>query len=170
MTRIDDNNDNGKVFAATQFVLADNSDGVHGSFKSRDIERYPTWTDSGSLSNGNIQYKPRSAGSDILGSKTSYFFDFSSNPPAPAASARGYNHNRKNDNDNDNNNRKKSRKFRRQKKQDFDLERGIELGATDHMKVVISLSARNDDDEVKPATTTMSKLRSWSSVFALGRR
>lgn len=55
----------------------------------------------------------------------------------------------------------------KQKRPDFDLERGIELGATDHMKVTVSLSSTRDSD--KSAVESAAK-KSWGSLFAFGRR
>ena len=55
----------------------------------------------------------------------------------------------------------------KQKRPDFDLERGIELGATDTMKVTVSLSTTRDSD--KSAAESAAK-KSWGSLFAFGRR
>jgi phage FluMu protein gp41 len=55
----------------------------------------------------------------------------------------------------------------KQKRPDFDLERGIELGATDHMKVTVSRSTTKDSD--KSAGESPAK-KSWGLLFAFGRR
>lgn len=98
------------------------------------------WRNSHSESNGSNANTNKNFSAD------SYFFDFGP----------------KSRNSND----KKPQKWR-QKRPDFDLERGIELGATDHMKVTVSLSTTRDSD--KSAVEIPAK-KGWGSLFAFGRR
>lgn len=62
---------------------------------------------------------------------------------------------------------KEEAKSRRLKKQVFDLERGIELGSTESMKVTVSTASSNN----KNWTANSSKGEGWGrTLFALGRR
>ncbi|KAF3400624.1 hypothetical protein DPV78_005089 [Talaromyces pinophilus] len=133
------------------YILKDDDDvsALVDSRASRESnERYVTttksiWRHSHSESNGSNTTATKN---NI--SAESYFFDFG---PKPAGR---------------NNSEKKPQKSK-QKRPDFDLERGIELGATDHMKVTVSLSTTKDSD--KSVVESPSK-KSWGSLFAFGRR
>lgn len=128
------------------YILKDD-DLVDSRTRRESNERYVTttrsiWRHSHSESNeSNTTIKNISA--------ESYFFDFN---PKPAGR---------------NNSEKKPQKSK-QKRPDFDLERGIELGATDHMKVTVSLSTTKDSD--KSAVVESPSKKSWGSLFAFGRR
>ncbi|KUL91023.1 hypothetical protein ZTR_01007 [Talaromyces verruculosus] len=134
------------------YILKDDDDvsALVDSRTSRESnERYVTttksiWRHSHSESNGSNTTTTKN---NI--NAESYFFDFG---PKPAGR---------------NNSEKKLQKSK-QKEPDFDLERGIELGATDHMKVTVSLSTTKDSD--KSATVESPSKKSWGSLFAFGRR
>lgn len=133
----------------TQYVLKDDDDddafGLVDSRASRESsERYVTrtksiWRHSHSESNGS------NANNNNISAES--YFDFGSKRAGRSHSE------------------KKPQKLK-QKRPDFDLERGIELGATDHMKVTVSLSTTKDSD--KSAESPAKK--SWGSLFAFGRR
>lgn len=133
----------------TQYVIKDDDDvsALVDSRASRESnERYVTttksiWRHSHSESNGS---NANNNNNNI--NTESYFFDF-----GPKIR---------------NSSEKKPQKSK-QKRQDFDLERGIELGATDHMKVTVSLSTTRESD--KSVAESASK-KSWGSLFAFGRR
>lgn len=135
------------------YILKDDDDvsALVDSRTSRESnERYVTttksiWRHSHSESNGSNT--TTTTKNNI--SAESYFFDF-----GPKLAGR-------------NNSEKKPQKSK-QKRPDFDLERGIELGATDHMKVTVSLSTTKDSD--KSAVVESPSKKSWGSLFAFGRR
>jgi hypothetical protein len=135
-----------------QYILKDDDD-VSALVKSRasreSSERYVTttksiWRHSHSESNGS---NTNTNTNNNIGAE-SYFFDFGSKPASRSSSD------------------KKPQRLK-QKRPDFDLERGIELGATDHMKVTVSRSTTKDSD--KSAGESPAK-KSWGLLFAFGRR
>ncbi|EED23376.1 conserved hypothetical protein [Talaromyces stipitatus ATCC 10500] len=126
------------------YVLKGDDDDVSGLIGNRDSERYvkttkPIWRHSHSESNGSNATKNNF-------NADSYFFDFGLKPAGRNSSD------------------KKAAQKLKHKRPHFDLERGIELGATDHMKVTVSLSPKHNTEP------TDSSKRSWGSFFAFGRR
>ncbi|KAL3709692.1 hypothetical protein TMatcc_003483 [Talaromyces marneffei ATCC 18224] len=132
----------------TQYILKDDDDisGLINSQASRESsERYVTATKS---TWGHSHSESNDSYTNNISAK-SYFFDFGSKPAGGSNSP------------------KKTQKSKQKKKPDFDLERGIELGATDHIKVTVSLSTTKDSDKL--AAENPSK-KSWGSLFSFGQR
>lgn len=133
------------ILPQTQYTLKGDDDvsTLVDSRVSRDeSERYvkttkSIWRHSHSESNNSKNNKAES-----------YFFDFGHQPATRSSSS------------------EKRLQRPKQKKPDFDLERGIELGATDHMKVTVSRSTTRDSDQ---SAASLPK-KSWGSLFSFGRR